>query len=259
MNWFSTIFTPGAPAQAPAQAPAPQSPSNNPAQNPAPAAPASSAVTAPNGAVPADGNKAGDQSPGDKFSTLWEPPNTEDPKPGEQPPGITPEKMLEAAGKVDFTKNLSPEIIQKLQAGGAEAVQASLEIQNTVARQVYGQSLVVTQKLIERAVEQAQERFAAQIPNLVKSQSAQEALAAANPAFKNPAVAPVVEAVKSQLQLKFPKATSQEIANMAQEYFREAAGVFAGKPPTPQSQSASGQAEDWMDWINLPVGSATKT
>lgn len=255
MSWLESIFGKQVPqSQAPAQGqqPAQLNPTNNPAQNPPPAAPASSAVTAPNGAVPADGNKPGDQSPGDKFATLWEPPKTEEPKPGEQPAGLTPEKIMEAASKVDFTKNLSPEIIQKLQAGGADAVQASLEIQKQVAQQVYGQTLGVTQKLIERAVEQAQERFAAQIPNLVKSQSAQEALATANPAFKNPAVAPVVDAVKSQLQLKYPRATSQEIAQMAQEYFKEAAGVFAGKPPT-STQSTATAGEDWDSWIELPT------
>ena len=253
MFGLEAIFGNRQPQQVAAPAPAPAAPTNNPAQNPAPAAPASSAVTAPNGAVPADGNKPGDQSPGDKFATLWEPVKTEEPKPGEQSQGLTPEKMLEAASKVDFTKNLNPEIVQKLQAGGPEAVQATLALMNQTSQQVYGQGLVVTQKLIERAVEQAQERFVAQLPNLVKSQTAQEALAAANPAFTNPAVAPVVDAVKSQLQLKFPKASSQEIAQMAQDYFKEAAGVFAGKPATQQTQTTAA-GEDWDAWISTPIG-----
>ena len=247
MNWFTNIFTP------PAAAPAPAAPTNNPAQNPAPPAPASSAGTAPNGVIPADGQKPGDQSPADKFNTLWDPIKTEEPKPGEQSQGLTPEKMLEAAAKVDFRKVLDPQSLAKIQAGGEEATAALADLLNKTAQQVYGQSIVVSQKLVERAVEEAKGEFASRIPSFVKNQTAQEALISANPAFKNPAVAPVVASVQAQLQQKYPNATAQEIAQLAQDYFKQAAQAFAGQPTTPASDNKSTAGDfDWDSWIETP-------
>jgi hypothetical protein len=262
MSFFDKIFGGGQAAQQTA-APAPQTPGNNPAQNPAPAAPASSAVTAPNGAIPADGNKPGDQSPPDKFSKLWDPAEPDQNKQGDPTPSnqLTPEKMLEAASKVDFRKALNPELITKLQSGGAEAVEATLALMNQTAQQVYGQSVVVSQKLVERAVEQATERFAAQIPGLVKGQAARESLLSDNPAFKDPKVAPIVGAVQQQLQAKYPQASAAEISQMARDYFKEAAGVFSSDPKAAAlaaSQTAQTGAgnDSWDDWFALPTPSS---
>lgn len=254
MSLLDRIFGSAPQVQQPAQ----PSPTNNPNQNPPPAAPASSAVTAPNGAVPADGNKPGDQSPPDKFAGLWEPTKTEDPKPGEQTQGLTPEKMLEAAGKVDFTKALNPELLSKLQAGGQEAVQATLEMMNQTAKTVYGQSLVVSQKLVERAVEQAEERFRSQLPDFVRGQSARENLLSENPAFKDPKVAPIVAAVQQQILQKNPTASAAEVSRLAQEYFKEAAGVFSSDPKAAAAKIASDKklaADDWESWIQTGISS----
>lgn len=253
MNWFSNIFG-GQPNGAQGQPPAPASTSNNPAQNQPPANPASSAVTAPNGVVPPGGDKKPEESPTAKFATLWEPNKTDEPKPGEQPQGLTPEKMLEAASKVDFTKALNRELVEKLQAGGTDAVQATLALMNQTAQQVYGQSVVVSQKLVEKAIAEARQEFASQVPGMMKRQSAQEALVQSNPAFKDPAVAPVVAAVQQQLQQKYPNATSAEIAELAQDYFKNAAGVFAGKPPESATKPTGAEADfDWEGWIQTPM------
>jgi hypothetical protein len=260
MSFFETIFGNRAQPAQPA-APAQPNPSNNPAQNPAPIPPASSAVTAPNGAIPPDGAKSGDQSPPDKFSKLWDPAEPDQSKQGDQTPGnaLTPEKMLEAAGKVDFRKALNPELITKLQSGGAEAVEATLALMNQTAQQVYGQSVVVSQKLVDRAVEQATERFAAQIPGLVKSQAARESLLSDNPAFKDPKVAPIVGAVQQQLQAKFPQASAAEISQMAREFMKEAASVFNSDPKAAAAAATASKVADsdsWDSWFALPAPSS---
>lgn len=251
MSFFEKIFG-GAPASAPA--PAAANPSNNPNQNPAPQSPASSSVTAPNGTVPGDANKQEDQSPLAKHKDLWEPPKTEEAKPGaESNQGLTPEKMLEAAAKVDFRKVLNQESLAKIKAGGDDAVAALADLLNQTGQQVYGQSVVVSKKLVDAAVEQARQEFAAQIPNLVRGHAAKEALLTQNPAFKDPAVAPVVAAIQSQLQLKYPNASATELNDMAQDYFKAAAGVLSGpqKTQTPDA-SKSGAEIDWDGWINTP-------
>lgn len=260
MDLFNKIFGRGEPAPAPQTVAAPVAPTNNLATNQPPAPPASSAVTSANGVVPPDGNKPGEQSPPDKFSKLWDPTEPDQTKQGNQTPdnGLTPEKMLEAASKVDFRKSLNPELVTKLQAGGTEAVEATLALMNQTAQQVYGQSVVVAQKLVDRAVEQATQEFAKQIPGLVKGQAARESLLSDNPAFKDPKVAPIVGAVQQQLQAKFPNASAAEISQMAREYFKEAAGVFSSDPKAAAAAATANKVADgesWDDWFKLPTPS----
>jgi len=256
MSWLNLFGNKQGDNQQATQQPAPQSVSNNPAKATPNVQPGSSQVTAPNGVVPAGSEAKPEESPTAKFGTLWEPAKTEEVKPGEQSQGLTPEKMLEAASKVDFTKALNRELVAKLQAGGEEAVQATLQLMNATAQQSYGQSVVVAQKLVERALAEARQEFAGQIPGMVKRQSANEALVQNNPAFKDPAVAPVVAAVQQQLHQKYPNATSAEIAELAQDYFKSAAGVFSGKPAEPSKPKGSEGDFDWEGWIQTPIKSS---
>jgi len=67
-----------------------------------------------------------------------------------------------------------------------------------------------------------------------------------NPAFSNPAVAPLIEAQVAQLALKFPKASPTELKGMAQEYLKDMANLI-----NPQKSDASpkrGTAKDEDDW-----------
>jgi hypothetical protein len=251
MSFFDKIF---GNSPAPQQAAPQQVPTNNPAQNQPGAQPHQSQATAPNGVVPPEGNQAAPtQSPTERFKDLWEPVKVEEGKQPQQSAGLTPEQMLEAASKVDFTRVLDQASLAKIQAGGEEAVQALAGLLNKTAQTVYGQSTVVAQKLVETAVDKARREFTEQLPGLVKRQTAQESLLRENPAFKDPAVAPVVAAIQSQLQTKFPNASSSELAEMAQEYFKSAAGVLSGKP-TESPKPASGSNDfDWDSWATSPV------
>ena len=226
------------------------SPTNNPAQNPAPSQqPQQSAQTAPNGVVPAGSDQGPtSQSPADKFADLWEPAKQDESKTGPQPEGLTPEKMLEAAGKVDFKRVLDQESLAKIKAGGDDAVQALAELLNKTAQTVYGQSTVVAHKLIEAEVNKARKEFAEQIPGLVKKQNMRETFLTDNPAFKKPSVAPVVEAIQTQLAQKYPKATSQELNAMAKEYLQAAAADFA--PAAPKIDSATAGDVDWDSYMD---------
>jgi hypothetical protein len=222
---------------------------NNLQNNPAPTPPQNSPQTAPNGTVPAGSNEPPVKSPEDKFETLWQPtpadPNAPKSEPGEST--LTPEKMLEAAGKIDFKKVLDQESLRKIAAGGDEAVAAMAELLNKTAQTVYGQSTVVAQKLIETQVAKAREQFTAELPGLVKKQNMQDSLLTENPAFKKPSVAPVVAAIQNQLATKYPNATASELNQMAKEYLKSAAEDFN---PTPKKEpTAAERGVDWDKWV----------
>lgn len=201
-------------------------------------------VTAPNGVIPEGGNEP---SPLKQFETVWQTP-VEDPNKQNGPAPLTSEQMLEAASKVDFTKVLDQSMLQKITAGGEEAVQALAQILNKQSQTVYGQSTVVAQKLIEKAVSDAEARFTAQIPTLVKKQSLREATALENPAFNNPAVAPFIQAFQSQLAEKFPQASTAELQKMSKEYFLGAAEIFKPTPRTTQTEAQKGV--DWDEYLS---------
>lgn len=225
---------------------------NNPAQNPAPAGTQQSQQTAPNGVVPEGSNQApANQSPTDKFADLWEPVKQDETKAGQIQEGLTPEKMLEAAGKVDFKRVLDPESLAAIESGGKGAVEALANLLNKTAQTVYGQSTVVAQKLIEAEVAKARKEFVDQIPAMFKKQNMRETLLSENPAFKKPSVAPVVDAIQTQLAQKYPTATTAELNAMAKEYLQNAALDFS--PAAPKDTSP---VKGEIDWDNYVEGKA---
>jgi len=227
---------------------------NNLQNNPAPTPPQQSAQTAPNGTVPAGSGEPPAKSPEDKFEKLWEttPTDPNAPNAGAGETTLTPEKMLEAAGKIDFKRVLDQDSLRKIAAGGDEAVAAMAELLNKTAQTVYGQSTVVAQKLIETQVQKARDEFTSQLPSLVKKQTMQESLLAENPAFKKPSVAPVVTAIQNQLATKYPNATAAELNAMAKDYLKAAAEDFN---PTPKAQpTAAERGVDWDQWVESSRG-----
>lgn len=228
---------------------------NNLATNPPPVPPQSSAQTAPNGVVPPGGNQPGDnKSPEDKFAKLWETPATDSASDPSKTADnqLTPEKMLEAAGKVDFKRILDQDSLKKIAGGGDEAVAALADLLNKTAQTVYGQSTVVAQKLIETQVSKARDEFTAQLPSLVKKQNMQDTLLTENPAFKKPSVAPVVTAIQNQLAAKYPNATASELNAMAKDYLKAAAEDFN---PTPKKEpTAAERGTDWDKWVESSAG-----
>jgi len=245
---MNRIFGPATPQTA-----APQNPNitNNLQNNPPPPAAPPSQTVAPNGVVPPSGQEDG-KSPAADFSKLWEPTPVDPNKKPEDSQALTPQQMLEAAAKVDFAKVIDKETLAKINAGGDGAMEALVSALNKVSQQTYAQSTLVADKLITAQVERAKEEFAKQVPELVKRQRMQDGLIKENPAFKDPAVAPIVNTIQNQFAEKFPGATADELQVMAQKYFIDAASKFAppkksAKTGTDGKTTASDE-EDWDTW-----------
>ncbi len=202
----------------------------------------STAQTDNNGVVPAQTDPG---SPLDKHAKIWETPDTsKDTPPAGLFDNVDPNKVMESARKVDFSKSLTPELLAKIQSGGQEATAALAQSLNSVAQTVYAQSAMATTKIVEQALAKQQEQFNAQLPQLLKSHSTQENLLAANPLLANPAIQPLVGALKEQLIRKNPNATSGEIQSQVMDYFQALGSSFAPKPATPKGKQVRAE-EDW--------------
>jgi hypothetical protein len=158
-------------------------------------------------------------------------------------------KLQEAASKVDFTKVVTPEMMQGIQAGGEEATQAFIQAMNKMSQQVYAQSAAASIGLVEQATKKAREQFVSEIPDLLKKQQVNSNLRDENPVFNDPAVAPLMQALESQLVVKFPNATSTELKEMAKNYISGLGSVFNKTEPT-----APAPGSDEVDWEALFLG-----
>jgi hypothetical protein len=250
MNFMTKLFG-GSPAGA-GTPPVPAQVTNNPMQNTPTVTTAASGQTAPNGVVPAgSANPPKEETPLKEFEGLWQTPAT-DPNAPKEPESLTPQQMMEAASKVDFTRVLAPDDLKKIAAGGEEAMTAFASAMNKVAQATYGQSTVVTQKLVDQAVAKERENFVASLPNLIKKHTLNDS--AENPALRNPAVSPIISAIQDQLVDKYPKASTAELKEMATKIFLGAADMVAPKQKTTAPKEGE-EGIDWDKWVQTSAQS----
>lgn len=204
-------------------------------------------TTAPNGVVPAGGESG---SPLDQFADLWK---IEPKKDGENPEefslNVDPKKLMEAAGKTDFSRALNQELLTKIAGGGEDAVKAMVTAMNSMAQATYGQSTLTTAKIVEQALEAQRSQFMQQLPGMIKQHQLGDSLASENPLFSNPAVQPIMDALKAQLTVKHPNATAAELTSMAKNYVAALGTSFAPKPPS-QGDASKSKEYDWSNFLN---------
>ncbi len=171
---------------------------------------------------------AKDESPFAGLGDIWQTPTQADDAP--VMPAVDPAKLMEAAKQVDFTKSLSPEVLQKIAGGGEEAVKAMMTSLNNVAQTVFANSAMATTKIVEQALGRQAEQYNKNLPTQIRKLSANENLLTENPLLANPAVQPLVGALQEQLIRKNPNASATEIQQQVNAYFTALGTAFGPKP-----------------------------
>ena len=182
-------------------------------------------------------------SPLDQFKSLWEPnatPQVDGTLPANMFANADPAKMLEAARKVDFSKSIPPEVLAKITAGGPDAAAAFASALNDVSQRAYAQSSFASTKIVEAALAKFQEGLDSRLPSQIKKHQVSDTIRESNPALMHPAAAPILEAMQSQLTVKYPNATVNEIKDMAAQYLTAFNSV--ANPPKKEVTPAN---EDW--------------
>jgi len=229
-NAMSSVF--GKPAPAPVVAAPPATPAVA-ATPPAPAAP------------PA--------SPMDPFAKLWE---TKPIDPANAPKGmfdgVTQETLRTGAKARDFRNVLTPELLAKVNAGGAGASEAMLEAMNSMVQTVYADSAHANIQIMQEALKRNKNEVFDELPTRVKKLNVNETLLTKNPALSHPAVAPWIQAVQAQLTSQYPNESAANIATMAQEYVASSLEAIVPKAaPAPQPNSRRGvEVADWDEWAS---------
>lgn len=187
-------------------------------------------------------------SPLDQFTDLWNTaPLTDAQKAAASNNvlAIDPQRIIAAAGKVDFAKVIKPEQLEAITKGGPEAAAAFVSAMNAVSQATYANSAIATTKIVEAALKQNQDKFDAALPGMLKKHNLSDSLRQENPALNHPAAAPILQALESQITIKYPNATSAEIKTMANSFLTSFAS--AATPATAAQIKASEGSGDF-DW-----------
>jgi hypothetical protein len=221
------------------------------AQNPSVPSSATPASTGSLAAIPAAGT--GDQSPLANFQDLWK----ADPNNNQQTPSLVPnfnldpKGLMDAAKKVNFTQHIAPELVTKAMSGDAASF---LEVINQAAQLGYANATAASGEIIKNSLGSAQTVLRDQVlPGAFRDQAITQAFSENNPIFSDPAVAPMLGMLKSQLAMKYPTAAPQELATMAAQYIsgmsQKVVTASGGTITTKEQQNGSRfQAPPEQDW-----------
>lgn len=212
--------------------------------------------TEANGVVPTQPVKKIDpndpQSLLEQHSKVWETPAIDLKKaPKDIFAGFDPEKVMEATGKVDFSKVLTPDLLAKVNAGGAEATTALAQMLTQLGQNTLGRSTITTKTIVEEALKAQRIEFEKSLPELVKQAQVTSNLAVENPLLQHPALKPVVSALQQQISANNPEATTKQIQEAINGYLSTLGQVFAPKPE-PSKASAREKNYDFSSFLPKP-------
>lgn len=159
-----------------------------------------------------------DASPLDAFSDLF----TIDPKkePVKDPLkdpifNVDPAKLAEVVSKMDFARNLPPELVAKALGGDAASFSTIL---NAVARNSYLLSTQMMTKLVASAFETNNGRWEGALSSRFRDFQINFS-EPQNAALKHKAAQPVLTALKSTIAIQNPELSPMEVSKKAEDYF----------------------------------------
>lgn len=195
-----------------------------------------------------------EKSPFAEFEKLWDTPKPVDGQIQDEPIrfNIDASKVQQSAKQIDFTKTVTPALLERINAGGEGAMQAMMQAMNEMGQTIFAQSMMAGTRVLENGLETSHQRLSRTLPETIRKQNVSTTLRESNPLFSNPATAPMLKMLESQLTSQFPTATPQQIAEHARNYLVSFAGEAAKLNPETQAQ-ASFQAGREIDWSQIPT------
>lgn len=228
---FSNFFGGNANTNAPAAVTPPASASGN---NPAISSPGNKAVE--EGKMP--GTDQLPANPLDVYAKLWD---TTTNAPEAAPVfNLDPKVLDSVSSTLDFTKSVSPELLQKATSGDMAAM---MQVMNHVGQQSYKAALAHGTSLTDKFVDSRSKFDLKGIGAQVKSELTSNAMSGI-PNYSHPAVKTEVTRIAKAMQQQNPEASPDEIATATKEYFTN---VYAAINPSAPSQQQQDDANG-VDW-----------
>jgi len=151
---------------------------------------------------------------------------------------IDPAVLADVSSKMDFTKGINPELVQKANAGDSAAI---IEMIKATGQNAYRASLEHATKLTDTHLGQRSEFESKRLKDGVKTQLTQDALSS-NANFNHPVVKAELNRIAKSFAAspEYADASPQEIAKAAQTYM---ADLHAAMNPADPSKTKEGKAK----------------
>lgn len=154
-----------------------------------------------------------------------------------------PAKLAEAIGGLNFMQGaITPDLMAKIEAGGQEAIQATMQMVNKSNQNVMTAALQASAKMVESAVAKVTPVMDQKVSQQLKQQSVEATLRESNPVFATPSGEFLLTAVRDAMMKKYPNATSAEIKDNAQQFIKDI--ITVGSPAKPNDKKDV-MATDW--------------
>lgn len=254
---FSSIFGGGGGVAHNGNGAVTQIPPANPQQQlsgaPAPAPAPVAATPAP---APAPADPIGSQL--DKFKAVWNTPTDAEGKPlaPQQDPLYQPlfqlkaEDVQKGAATLDFTAGIKPELFQAVAAGGEEAVAAMRQIMNETARAAFAGSVMNSQHLVNGGFAKHAQALDQVLPTRIRDHAV-NTTKSEDPVFSHPAVAPVVNSLRTVIAKNNPNLSAAEAQKQVEDFIGGIAEAIGASKQTQQQQTAAKEDTDWMAFSGL--------
>lgn len=187
------------------------------------------------------------------FEALWQSdPNKQAVQPTGVLPAVTAEQLSATLANSNFLANIPQDLMTKA-AGGDSA--AFADVINQGLRGVMLQAVLASHGLVNAGAKAQGEQLMGKLPSMVRSSTVTDSLTS-NPLYNNPAIKPVMDSVRNQLETKYPQAGSSEIASMLDSYFADFGKAFTGGGAATDAGNTGGKSAagetNWFDLLNLP-------
>lgn len=162
---------------------------------------------------------------------------------------LDPKVISDVAGKMDFTRGINPELIQKAQTGDANAM---MELIQETGRNAYRASLEHATKLTDTHLGQRSEFESKSLKRGVKEQLTSDALIANNTNLNHPTIKAELNRIAKQFAAspEYADASPAEIAKAAHSYLNDLHAAMNPADPTKTKEGKAKSAEvDYMKYI----------
>jgi len=198
------------------------------------------------------------------YMDVWKAPDNNSPTPPSLLPknfNLDPKGVMDQASKINFLQQLPDEMVTKALSGDVASFK---QIINNAVQQGFAAATLASGELTKQTFGNAQDVLNKDLlPTAFRRQAVDAALNEVNPAFTNPAVAPMLEMLKSQFMQKYPTATPAQIAAHAQDYLSQMSNMIvtaSGGTVTPKGNRGPGNRSgfapqpdvDWEAYMGNP-------
>lgn len=158
---------------------------------------------------------------------LWQTPeNKQEQATPQQLFAVDPAKLAGAVKQTNFAASISEDTLKAALAGDAGALAQAI---NTASQNAFHAAMLAVPGMVEPAVRTAQQQVRAEAPALFRNLQLQNTRSE-NSVLNDPAISPVVEALKSQAAAHNPTATPQEIMALVEQQMAAFGSALAPQP-----------------------------